>query len=467
MNTVTSYGAAGTVTGSCHLVKLGSIKILIDCGMFQGEGSSDGERNYEPFEFDPAEIDFLIITHAHLDHIGRVPKLIKDGFNGTIIATKPTKDIAQIMLLDSAKILKEEYKTLRRKTKRRGDETTIFEPLYTEDHVKEVFSKKWRLLEYFEKRKLKKGIKVSFGNAGHIMGSAFVMLDYFDEKTPKRAVFSGDIGSKDRLILDPLDNTEIADTLFIESTYGDRKHRPLQESVNEFKQTVIDTLQRDGNVIIPSFALERTQEILWLLHEMHYNGELPRCRVFLDSPLAIKATRLYNKYPVHLSDKVEYHTLDNGDPFSFESLSTTSTREESRMINKVKERTIIIAGSGMCHGGRIMHHLKHRLWNSNNTVIFVGFQVEGTLGRKIIDGDEYVKIYGEDIVVKAQVETINGFSAHADQDDLIEWISNFTELKNLYLIHGEADKMEPFSKAIKKKLNQDAKIMEYGISVSI
>ncbi len=200
---------------------------------------------------------------------------------------------------------------------------------------------------------------------------------------------------------------------------------------------------------------------------MSYNGELPKCQVFLDSPLAIKATRLYNKYPVHLSDEVEYHTLDNGDPFSFESLSTTSTREESRMINKVKQRAIIIAGSGMCHGGRIMHHLKHRLWNSKNTVIFVGFQVEGTLGRKIIDGDEYVKIYGEDIVVKAQVQTINGFSAHADQDDLIDWISNFSELKNLYLIHGEASKMEPFSKAIKERLNQDAKVMEYGVSVTL
>nr|WP_321267062.1 MBL fold metallo-hydrolase [uncultured Sulfurimonas sp.] len=465
MNKVTSYGAAGTVTGSCHLVKLGSINILIDCGIFQGEGDVDNERNYHDFEFNPAEIDFLIITHAHLDHIGRVPKLIKDGFDGKIIATKATKDIAKIMLLDSARILKEEYKTIRRKARRTANEANIFEPLYTEEHVKELFFKKWITLEYFETFKLPKHITVTLANAGHIMGSAFVMLDYQEEDKTKRVVFSGDIGSQHRLILDPLDSTDKADTLFIESTYGDRKHKPLQESIDEFKNAIIKTLDRNGNVIIPSFALERTQEILWLLHEMDANGELPRCRVFLDSPLAIKATRLYNKNPIHLSDEVEFHALNEDDPFSFESLETTSTREESLTINKVKEKAIIIAGSGMCHGGRVMHHLKHRLWNKLNSIIFVGFQVEGTLGRKIIDGEEYVKIYGEDIVVKAQIHTINGFSAHGDQNDMIEWINNFKKLKKLYLIHGELDKMEIFADAIKDKLNQDATIMEYGVSV--
>ena len=466
MATVTSYGAAETVTGSCHLVNIDEVNILIDCGMFQGNDKLV-EQNYSSFEFEPSEIDYLIITHAHLDHVGRVPKLIKDGFKGQIISTGATKDITNIMLLDSAKILREEYKTVRRKAQRRGEEANILEPLYTVEHVESVFLKSWPVLEYFENYELQNQIKVTLRNAGHIMGSAFVILDYEENESSKRVVFSGDIGSKHRLIIDPLDEIEEADTLFVESTYGDRIHKPIRESIEEFKQTVITTLNRNGNVVIPSFALERTQEILWLLHKMYEEGELPRCRVFLDSPLAIKATRLYNKYPVHLSDEVQYQALNENDPFSFASLELTTTKEESKLINKVKERTIIIAGSGMCHGGRVMHHLKHRLWNSNNSVIFVGFQVEGTLGRSIIDGDEYVKIYGEDIVVKAQIQTINGFSAHADQEDLVEWIRHFKELKNLYLIHGEMDKMKLFGKQIKETLNYDPNIMRYGISVNI
>ena len=461
---VTSYGAAQTVTGSCHLVKIASLRILIDCGMFQGEGGH--KKNYDAFGFDPSKIDYLILTHAHLDHIGRVPKLIKEGFHGKIIATKPTKDIAKIMLLDSAKILKEEYKTLRRKAKRRGEEALIFEPLYSEANVKELFSKKWKTLDYFQEHKLGHHIVVTLGNAGHILGSAFVMINYMQENKSKRIVFSGDIGSPKRLIIDGADNVAKADSLFIESTYGDRNHKPLEESIKEFKDAVITTIKKRGNVIIPSFALERTQEILWLLNEMYDEGALKNCRIFLDSPLAIKATKLYNKYPINLIDAVEERASRQA-PFSFSWLEATQSKDESIMINKVKERAIIIAGAGMCNGGRIMQHLKHRLWNSENAIIFVGYQVEGTLGRRIVDREKSIKIYGEEIVCKASVYTINGFSAHADQNDLIEWISPIKNLQNLYLIHGETSKMDILAKEIKQRLNIDAQRMEFGVTVEL
>jgi len=465
MATVTSYGAAQTVTGSCHLVKIGSIRILVDCGMFQGDSGS--LSNYEPFGFDPKSIHYLILTHAHLDHIGRVAKLVKEGFDGQIIATKPTHDIAKIMLLDSAGILDEEYRTLKRKARRHGDEAKVLEPLYTEEHVKEVFAKKWHTLNYFTRHKLHQHITVTLANAGHIMGSAIAVIDYHEENTPKRIVFSGDIGSPRRLIIDSPDTLDETDTLFIESTYGDRDHKPLKESVEEFKQAVITTLKRNGNVLIPSFALERTQEILWLLHKMFEKKELPECRVFLDSPLAIKATKLYKKFPVHLSEELEWESYEGKDPFAFKWLEATSARDDSIAINKTKQRAIIIAGSGMCNGGRIMHHLKHRLWNPKNSVIFAGYQANGTLGRRIVDGEEYVRVYGEEIVVRAEIHTINGFSAHADQSDLIEWIGHFKRLDQLCLVHGEVEKMKIFSKAIKTKLGREAHIMERGIPVTV
>lgn len=449
MAKVISYGAAQKVTGSCHLLEIKGIRILIDCGMIQGK---DWMENYDPFPFDPKSIDYLILTHAHADHVGRVPKLVKEGFNGEIIATKATLDVAYIMLLDSAGLLYEEYETQLRKALRRGEEALVKEPLYLKEHVEQVFTKKMRTASYGESLVIAPFLKLSLHNAGHIIGSAFLVVDYDEDNLTKRVVFSGDLGSKNRLLLGALEVVKSADTLFIESTYGDREHRAINESIAEFREAIIKTIHEGGNILIPSFALERTQEILWLLHSMHEEGLLQNCKVFLDSPLAIEATKIYQKYPAELNREVGLHVSLGDDPFDFPQLKYTPRKIDSIQINEIEKRAIIIAGSGMCTGGRILHHLKARIWNPKNTIIFVGFQVKGTLGREIVDGAQFVRIYGEDIKVRSTIRTINGFSAHADRADMLIWMKQMEGLKNIYLIHGEPEKMEDFKNYIKEKL---------------
>ncbi len=449
MATVISYGAAGMVTGSCHLLEIEGIKLLIDCGMFQGNAE---HKNIEPFGFDVKDIDYLLLTHAHIDHIGRVPKLIKKGFNGTIVCTKATIEIAHIMFLDAAKIMKEDYKSLYKKARRRGDETNVAEPMYDVNDVYDTMKTKRKLAYYGKTFHLNDHISVTFKEAGHILGAAFIEVDYVENNQSKRVVFSGDIGNTQRLVIDGLVYGNRANTLFIESTYGDRVHKDINESIAEFRETVLETIERGGNVMIPSFALERTQEILVLLKDMYEEGLLEGCKVFLDSPLAIKATNLYKKHYKLLNEEHESDSVSGNNPFLFEILKLTQTPAQSMSINAVPKKAIIIAGSGMCTGGRILHHFKHRLWDERNTLIFVGYQVGGTLGRKIIDGAEFVYVRGEKIAVKAKVQTINGFSAHGDREDMIDWIEHFEGLNNIYLIHGEEDKAKVFRETIIDRL---------------
>jgi len=460
MATLQSYGADKVVTGSCHVVRLeNGVNVMIDCGMFQGR---EEHRNDEPFGFDPRKIDVLLVTHAHLDHVGRIPKLVKEGFRGTIVATRATFEIANVVLLDAAKLMEEEYRTLYRKAQRRGQERKVPPPLYTVEDVENVWLLPTVHAQYGKGISIAKGVRVVYHNAGHILGSAFLEIHYKEKGEKHKIVFSGDLGNRKAVVMPYIDPPGSAHHLVIESTYGDRNHRPMQESIDEFKKAVRETLLNRGNVLIPSFAIERTQDILCILKEMYINKELPYCKVFLDSPMAIRATNIFSRYVEELSPKCQKFFQRDGDVFSFPRLHFTVDVEDSKRINEVERGAIIIAGSGMCTGGRILHHFKHHIWNKRNTVIFVGYQAEGTIGRQIVDGARWIKLYNEKVRVKAKIFTINGFSAHADQNELISWMGGFKRLGDIYLVHGESDKEEALKKAIKKRLEKKATIVEQG-----
>jgi len=464
MATITSHGAAQTVTGSCHLLEINNKKILIDCGMFQGHLE---QKNYEPFGFDAKNIDYVLITHAHLDHVGRLPKLVKEGFEGVIIATSATLDLAQIILLDSAKIMKEDFKMHYKKAQRRGKEHTLQAPLYEKSDVDDLFALS-RIISHYEKSiKLCKGVEATFHNAGHILGSAFIELKLKEKKAKKRIIFSGDIGNTNDMVLPNLVAAPKADYLYVESTYGDRNHQGIDNSIKELQEIITSTLQNDGNVIIPSFAIERTQEILCILKDMYKNGTLPQCRIFLDSPMATKATQTYTMHSKLLSKKCRKNKKEDGLIFDFKALEYSLTQNDSKKVNLVDERAIIIAGSGMCNGGRIVHHLKHRIWNAKNAIIFVGYQAEGTLGRKIIEGAKFIKLYHEEIKVTASIHTINGFSAHADQSEILSWVGGIKGLKRAFLIHGEKEKQKVLKEVMKTKLKLKSHIVELDETIYI
>ncbi|MEO1959043.1 MAG: MBL fold metallo-hydrolase [Nautiliaceae bacterium] len=455
-----SYGAAKIVTGSAHLLITKKSKILIDCGMFQGENEY---LNYKPLGFDPKEINALLITHGHLDHVGRIPLLYKNGFRGKVFAHPATFDIAKVVLLDSAKLQVEDYQTRLKKAKRLGKEHLVTPPLYTPKDIKEILSiMDKHIVEYNVKTKITKDIKATFKDAGHILGSSFIEIE-IDGK--KQVTFSGDLGNKFNDLLPPPQKPSPTNSLFIETTYGDRNHKDFKESKREFKLAIIDTLLSGGNVIIPSFAIERAQQILCILKEMSEEGSLPKdSKVFLDSPMATKVTAIYRKWNKFLDKKCQKYKKH---PFEFPQLHLIKTTDDSKKINKIEKGAVIIAGSGMCTGGRILHHLKHRIWSQKNAIIFVGYQAKGTLGREIIEGTKFIKIFHEEIIVRAKIYTINGFSAHADQRELIEWIKKFKKLNKIFLIHGEYDKQVTFKSVLHNLLGYNAHIVKMGEKVYV
>jgi len=437
------HGADRDVTGSCHRIQVAGRQLLVDCGMFQGGRELDAE-NSEPFGFDAARIDTVLLTHAHLDHCGRLPLLVKAGFRGEIICTAPTAELARIVLLDSARIAEEDAA---RASRRRGG-ADVVKPLYTRDDVQATLERIGRVVSYNEQLSLAEGLTVSFHDAGHILGSASVLLQVEEEGRTRRLLMSGDIGNRGRPILrDPAPPQ--ADIVVMETTYGDRPHRSVQASVDELIEAVDATLKRHGNVVIPSFALERTQEILYYLREATENGRLPRSLpVFLDSPMAVSTVEVYRRHPEFFDENAREMVNGGSDPFSMPGLRMTREHDDSIGINRIQGGAVIIAGSGMCTGGRVRHHLRHNLPFERSAIVFVGFAARGTTARRIIDGARYVNLFGSDVPVRAQIHTINGLSAHADQAELLRWHAAAGGRERTILVHGEESAMEAFARLL-------------------
>ena len=447
---VTCLGGAGSVTGSCYLVESPhNKKILVDCGMFQG-GRQMEDRNKGPWGFDPKEIETLLLTHAHIDHSGRIPKLVKDGFTGRIITSPPTAELCEIMLLDAAHIQEMDAEWQTRKNRRQA--RTDVEPLYTTEDA-EASLKFFQPMERDRIFTIEPGVKARLRNAGHILGSCILELWVEAGTESLKIVFSGDLGKKDQLIVKAPHEIFNADYLFVESTYGNRRHRSLKESKQEMIEAIRYSVAAGEKIIIPAFAVERTQEILYILSEFLRNSLIPDIPIYLDSPLAIKATEIFRKNRTYY-DKEASAIVDSGyNPFDMPNLHFTPTTRESMAINEAKGPAIVIAGSGMCTAGRIKHHLKHNLWRPGASIVIVGFQAKGTTGRQIVDGARQVKIFRENVAVRARVFTIGGFSAHADQEDLLEWISHFESNPKVFVVHGETVASTALAEKIQERLN--------------
>jgi metallo-beta-lactamase family protein len=433
------HGADRDVTGSCHLIECAGRRLLIDCGMFQG-GRELSEENAADFGFDPAAIDTVLLTHAHLDHCGRLPLLAKRGFRGEIIATAATRELARLVLLDSAHLAEEDAERSARHSNRRGAQPPA--PLYTLVDAMAALDGFGRTAVYGVPLPLGPGLRASFHEAGHILGSASVLLEITEAGSTRRVLFSGDLGNAGRPILrDPA--PPAAEIVVMESTYGDRRHRSVADSITELCAAINATLERGGNVVIPTFALERTQEILFHLRAATTDGRLPaQLPVFLDSPMAISATEVYRRHP-ECFDAETAELFRNGlDPMRPDGLRLVRDSAGSMAINRIEGGAVIMAGSGMCTGGRIRHHLRHNLWRPAASVVFVGFAAQGTLARRIIDGAQRVSIFGDDVPVRAQVHTINGFSAHADQAELLAWHARVGGRERTILVHGEPTAMD-------------------------
>lgn len=441
-------GAAETVSGSCFLLRFGNFQVLIDCGMFHGPRELR-ERNYGGFPFNPLEIDAVILTHAHIDHSGLLPKLVKHGYAGPIYATEATADLCTIMLPDSAYIQEAEVERKNRKLARQGK--PLLEPIYNREDAEQTLNQ-FRPMIYDEVVPILPGLEIRMRDAGHILGAAIVEVWVEEDDSRIKLVFSGDIGNLDQPIVQDPTFLRDADYVIVESTYGTRFHEDRENRSVRLAEVVRDTMERGGNLLIPAFALGRTQDLLHELRWLMDAGEVPPLRVYVDSPLATSATEIFQKHRTFFDYETRAMLEEGRSPFEFAGLDYTQSVEESKRLNSISGGAIIISASGMCDAGRIKHHLKHNLWRPEAAVLLIGYQAEGTLGRQLQDGAKQVRIHGEQVVVNAKIHTITGFSAHADKSALMRWLGEFRSVKRVFVVHGDKEAVHGFAKEIEDNL---------------
>ncbi len=446
---LTFYGAVKMVTGSNYLFETGKTKILVDCGLHQGSNFCE-RHNWEQFAYDPKEIDAVFVTHAHIDHTGRLPQLVKRGFRGKVYSTPPTRDAAELLLLDSEHLLAQEAQKFGKPI------------LYATDDVNQLMTQ-WKGVPYHEKITVGDITATSY-DAGHILGASFYVI----EAEGKRVVVSGDLGNVPMPMLNPTEIVENADYCLLESTYGGRVHENVTLRKDELEDAIEEVAQAGGALMIPAFAMERTQELLFELNDLVQHGRIPVVPVFLDSPLAIKLTTVYQKYVSYLNPETRARIASGDEVFDFRGLRTTLTTDESKTINDVPPPKVIIAGSGMSNGGRILHHERRYLSDPKSMLLVIGYQSKGSLGRQLLDGEKTVKIFGEEILVRAQIRTISGYSAHADSVQLFEWVRHMrTTLNRVFMVHGEEDEARALANRIITDLAIDAHVPDLGETVML
>jgi metallo-beta-lactamase family protein len=457
-------GAAQNVTGSRHLLEANGTRILVDCGLYQERHFK--ARNWDPFNVSPDSIDAVLLTHAHLDHCGLLPKLVRDGFRGKIYCTAATAELARIILLDSAKLQEEDAEFKHKRHKREGRAGPYPEiPLYTVADAERCFPH-FAAVKYKQPVAVAKGIEARFCDAGHVLGSSIIKVNIQQNGSQTSVLFSGDIGRPHRPIVRDPTYVDEADYILVESTYGDRVHDDPQNIRKTFAEVINSTKKTGGNIIVPSFALERSQEVLYYINELLLEDKIPHIMVFLDSPMAGSITKVFQHYPDLLDEETVQLIRRHQSPFSFPGLKVTETSKESKAINHIKGTVMVIAGSGMCNGGRIKHHLVQNISRPESTIMFVGYQAIGTLGRQIVDGEKKVRILGQTYEVKARVVKINGFSAHADKDELLQWLSGLKRPpKGVFLVHGEPESAHRFADFLREETSWPIHVPAYNDEV--